>query len=336
MSQESGRKLGWGVLGGARINRRLIPGVRAAHNAELLAVASREQAKAEAVATQYAVPKAYGSYEALLADPKIEVVYIPLPNTLHIEWAIKAAQAGKHVLVEKPLALTPEDIDPLQEAAAQAGVLVMEAFMYRFHPQHAQVKALIAEGAIGEIKVLRCTFAFVLNEQTYNIRLDDELGGGATWDVGCYGVNISRSIFEREPVAVYAEATSRPGAKVDSSVAAILDFGEGRRAVLDYAMDYGRRTFFEVMGTKGSISIESMLQEPDQPAFIYLRNDQGLQTRQIAPANHFQLEVEAFSQAILDGKPAPYSLEDSRANTRVCLTLLESIKQGKRLELHSR
>ncbi len=333
MSQQDGRKLRWGVMGAARINRRLIPGLKAAASAELLGLASRDQTKAATAAAQYGAPRSYGSYEALLADPDIEVVYIPLPNALHVEWAIKAVQAGKHVLVEKPLAINPDDIAALEQATEQAGVLAMEAFMYRFHPQQTRIKALIAQGAIGEVRALRGTFAFVLGSDNYNIRLDETVGGGATWDVGCYGVNVARFMFQREPTSVYAEATTRPGAEVETSTAAILDFGDGIRAVLDYSLDYGRRSFYEVMGTKGTLSVENMWQEPDQSAIIYRRDDSGLHTEELPPANHFQLEVEAFSQTILTGQSAPYSLQDARANTRACVAVLQSIKEGRRVSL---
>lgn len=333
MSQETGRKLRWGVMGAARINRRLVPGLNSASNAELVGIASRDQAKAEAAAQQFGASRTYGSYEALLDDPEIEAVYIPLPNALHVEWAIKAAAAGKNVLVEKPLALDPGDITELEQVANQAKVLVMEAFMYKFNPQQARVRALIADGAIGEVRALRGTHAFVLGNEDYNIRLDETIGGGATWDVGCYGVSISRLIFGAEPQAVYAEASLRPGSSVDSSVVAILDFGEGRRAILDYSLDYGRRSFYEVMGSKGTISVENMWQEPQEPAFIYLRDNDGLHTEELPRINHFQLQVEAFSQAVLEGQPAPYSLEDTRLNTLTCVSILQSIKEGRRISI---
>ncbi len=333
MSQETNRKLRFGVMGAARINRRVVPGISGANNAELVGIASRDRAKAEAAAQQFGARKIYDNYEAMLADAEIEAVYIPLPNTMHIEWGIKAAEAGKHALIEKPLALKPDDIDALQAAAQKAGVVVMEAFMYRFHPQQLRVKQMIADGAIGDIKVVKATNAFILGSDNYNIRLDENMGGGATWDVGCYGVNVARFIFGQEPVAVYAEASLREGSSVDSSVAAILDFGENRRAILDYSLDYGRRSFYEVMGTKGTIAVENMWQEPEPPAFIYRRDGNLIETEEMPPISHFQLEVEAFSQAALNKQPAPYSLEDARANARACVAILRSIKEGQRIKI---
>ncbi|MBN9391768.1 MAG: Gfo/Idh/MocA family oxidoreductase [Chloroflexi bacterium] len=324
---EATRRLKWGVLGAARINRRFLPGLKAAYNAELVGIASRSAEKARQAADQWGAPVAYDSYEAMLADPQIEAVYIPLPNSLHIEWATKAAWAGKHVLAEKPLALQPEEIAPLEAVARQNNVNVMEAFMYRFHPQQARVRELLAADAIGQPRVIRGTFAFVMATDTPNIRSKPELGGGATWDVGCYPVNLSRWMFGKEPVSAYAQATLKNG--VDFSVAAVLDFGEGCRAVLDYGLDYGRRSFYEIIGTKGTLSVENMWQEPGPPATIYLRDDKGLTTEELPPMNHFRLEAEAFSQAVLDGHPAPYPLSDSAANSRVCVAILESIREGK-------
>ena len=330
MSQAN-RKLKWGVLGAARINRRFLPGLKAAANAELVAIASRDEAKARQAAEQWGAPVAYGSYEGLLADPQVEAVYIPLPNALHVEWATKAAQAGKHVLCEKPLALKPEEIGPLEEAARQHGVNVMEAFMYRFHPQQTRVRELLAAGVIGQPRVVRGTFAFVMATDTPNIRANPALGGGATWDVGCYAINVSRWMFGAEPQTAYAQASMK--GELDFSVAAILDFGEGRRAVLDYGLDYGRRSFYEIIGTKGTLSVENMWQEPGPPATLYLRDDQGLTTFEYSPMNHFQLEAEAFSQAVLDGQPAPYPLSDSAANSRACVAVLQSIKEGKTINV---
>jgi predicted dehydrogenase len=324
-------KVRWGVLGVARINRRLIPGIQQADNAELIAIASRDETKAKQAATQWRAEIAYGSYEALLSDESIQAVYIPLPNSLHVEWAIKAAEAGKHVLCEKPLALTPDDVMKVEQAAQKNKVQIMEAFMYRFHPQQARVRKLLAAKTIGEPKVIRATFAFPITSPGYNIRLDEVMGGGAVWDVGCYGVNVSRWMFGQEPVSVYAEATLQNG--VDIEVAAILDFGGQKRTMLDCGMTYGRRSFYEIIGTAGSLSVENMWQEPDAPAYVYIRTDKGLETEEFAPMNHFKFEVEAFSQTILENQPAPYPLSDTVKNVRVCCALIQSIKEGRQIKL---
>jgi len=330
MSQQEA-KVRWGVLGAARINRRLIPGLKQSNNTELVAIASRDRDKAHQAAAQWGAELAYDSYEALLNDRRIQAVYIPLPNALHVEWVIKAAQAGKHVLCEKPLALTPEAVTKVMEAAVANKVQVMEAFMYRFHPQQGRVRELLAEGAIGEARVVRGSFAFPMVTGNYNIRLDQTLGGGALWDVGCYGVNVARWMLGSEPISVYAEATLEQG--VDISTAVILDFGEQRRALMDFGLNYGRRSFYEIIGTAGTLSVENMWQEPDGEAYVYLRNEKGLTTIPFAPVNHFKLEVEAFSQAILAGQPIPYPLSDSVENARVCSALLQSIHEGRKIVL---
>jgi predicted dehydrogenase len=321
------RKVRWGIISNARINRRFVPGLQGAGNAQLVGIASRSQEAADKAAAQWGATLAYGSYEALLADPSIEAVYIPLPNNLHAEWAIKTLAAGKHVLVEKPIALNVADVERIAETAQRYHVQAMEAFVYHYHPQHARVRELIADGTIGEARVLHTSLAFVPDFSKFNIRLEAGLGGGATWDVGCYGVSVSRLIFGREPISVYAESYSRPGFDVDTSVAAILDFGEGRRAILDYGFDYGRNSFYEVFGSNGTIKIDSMWQEPDAPARIHINTSTDSRVEEFPLMNHFSLEVAAFSQALLDHKPVPLTLTDSIANARVLVKLLESIRE---------
>lgn len=327
------RKVQWGILGNARINRRFVPGVRAAGNSELVAIASREGPKAKQAAQQWGASKAYASYEALLADPAIEAVYIPLPNHLHAEWAIKAAQAGKHVLVEKPIALTVKEVQRIAEAAQANHVQVMEAFVYIFHSQHARVRKLIQQGAIGELRTVHVTFSFVADFSKYNIRQDPAVGGGATWDVGCYAVSASRFLFGSEPLNVYADGYTRPGLQVDTAVAAILDFGEGRKALLDYGFEHGRNNCYEVYGTNGRLEISTMSPEPDATARIIITTDKGQQVEEFAPVNQFGLEVAAFSQAILADTPAPLSLSDSAANTSVLVKLLQSIRERRTIKI---
>ena len=195
----SGKRVQWGVLGAARILRRTMPGLKASDNADLVAIASRDEAKAKAAALQWGASRTYGSYQDLLNAPEIDAVYIPLPNGMHFEWVIKAIEAGKHVLCEKPIVLKHEEIEQIQEAATRKSVNVMEAFMYRFHPQQTQVRQLLADGAIGDLRVLRGSYAFPMVTNTYNYRLDSSQGGGATWDVGCYGINVARWMFGSEP-----------------------------------------------------------------------------------------------------------------------------------------
>ncbi len=198
----SDRKLRWGLLSTARINRSVIPPLRMSPRNELVAVASRSKDKAEAYAKQWDIPRTFGSYEEMLADPGIDVIYNPLPNSLHAHWTIEAARAGKHVLCEKPLAISAAEVDAMVEAAKQAGVVVTEAFMYRHHPQTLKVKELVDGGAIGRLRMVRGSFSFNLSREG-DVRLDPALGGGSIWDVGCYPISYARFIIGAEPIEVF-------------------------------------------------------------------------------------------------------------------------------------
>lgn len=328
------RRLRWGVLGaGAFINSLMIPALKKAPNADLVALASRDPSTAEAVAARHQVPRVHAEYASLLADPGVEAVYLPLPPSDHVDWTVRAAEAGKHVLVEKPLTIDPSRVSEVEKAASASEVRVLEGFMYRFHPQQVRIRELISEGTIGEVRVVRTTFAYPVGSDEDNIRLDRSLGGGATWDVGPYAVNVPRLLFGHEPLAAYAETTSRPGQRVETSVAGILDFGAGRRAILDYSIDYGPRAFYEVQGTGGTIAVDNAWQMPGEAAQIYLRRGDEITAERLRPADHFQIQVEVFSECVLDETPLPYSLEDARNNARASAALLDSAKQGRRVAL---
>jgi predicted dehydrogenase len=311
----------------------MIPALKEAPNADLVALASRNPSTAEVVAARYGVPRVHEDYASLLADPNVEAVYLPLPPSDHVDWTVRAAEAGKHVLVEKPLTIDPSRVSEVEEAAAASEVRVLEGFMYRFHPQQTRVRELISEGAIGEVRVVRTAFAYPVGSHEDNIRLDRSLGGGATWDVGPYAVNVPRLLFGGEPLTAYAETTSRPGQQVETSVAGILDFGEGRRAVLDYSMDYGPRAFYEVQGTEGTLAIDNAWQMPGEAAQIYLRRGDEVVAERLRAADHFRIQMEVFSERVLDGGPLPYSLEDARNNARASAALLASAEQGRRVAL---
>jgi predicted dehydrogenase len=227
--------LRWGLLGTARINRSLIPPLRASARNELAAVASRDAARARAYADEWGIPHSHGSYEALLADPGVDVVYISLPNHLHAEWAIRAAEAGKHVLCEKPLALRVDEVDAMTAAAESAGVLVAEGFMYRHHPRTMEVKALIDDGAIGELHFVRGAFTFPLTRPG-NPRWIPEMGGGSLWDVGCYPLSFARYVVGAEPLDVYGRQVEGPTG-VDMTFAAQLTFPGNVLAQFDSGLD---------------------------------------------------------------------------------------------------
>ena len=228
------KKLRWGILSTARINRNLIPALRASPRNELSAVASRDLARARDYAREWKIPGAYGSYEELLGDPNIDVIYNSLPNHLHAEWTIKAAQAGKHVLCEKPLALTLAEVDQVTQAARQAGVNVVEAFMYRHHPMNLKVRELIEKGVLGEIRYMRGTFSFVLNRPG-NIRWLPETGGGSLWDIGCYPVSYARMVMGKAPDQVFAaQVIGESG--VDLSLTGQMQYANGAFAQVEFEL----------------------------------------------------------------------------------------------------
>ena len=216
-------RIRWGILGDAGINDAFIPGVQAASNGELVAIASRRPEAGARAASRWSIPRVHHSYDELLADPEVDAVYIPLPNHVHAEWTVRAADAGKHVLCEKPLALTLDEVGDIERAAARNHVQVMEAFMYRFLPRWRKAEEMVWSGAIGDPRIVRIGFAFYHPPAGYNIRFDPEVGGGIIWDMGCYAVNMSRMLLRAEPIAAYAVPHSRPGAEVETSVEMIYD-----------------------------------------------------------------------------------------------------------------
>lgn len=322
--------LNWGILGTARINRSLIPPLRLSFRNQLLAVASRDEDKARAYAKERDIPRSYGSYEALLADEDIDVVYIPLPNTMHAEWAIKAAQAGKHVLCEKPLALTVEDVDKMVTAAKEAGTVLMEAFMYRFHARTLKVKALIEAGEIGKVHHIKGGFTFALNREG-DVRWNNQLGGGSLWDVGCYPLNYARFIIGKEPTHVYGHSVNSPSG-VDVSFTAQLHFPDDITAQFDSGFRTQFRMFTEVSGSEGSIALP-MTFKPGMRSFIHLTK--GNDTQQIAvDGNLLYLdEVEEMASCIIEKRQPILSLSDSRGNIAAIEALYKSAADGAVVEI---
>jgi xylose dehydrogenase (NAD/NADP) len=317
--------LRWGILGAtAYISGLLITAIEHSHNSVLVALASRphraDQARTLAQAHR-ATP--HENYEALLSDSDVDAVYIPLPNTDHVEWTLRALAAGKHVLVEKPIAMSEAHCRRIENAATQAGRAVMEAFMYRFHPQQHRAAQLLAAGAVGDLLLIRASFAFAIESGSGNIRLDPELGGGATWDVGCYAVDVPLLYFDRAPQRVRAEFTTRPDLQVETSAAALLDFGHERRAVIDYSIDYGPRAWYELQGETGTITVHNAW-AIEEPGRITIRTHKGERAEQVRPANHYEREVTAFAESVLGGRPVPLPLDTSRRTAQVCASLERS------------
>lgn len=318
--------LRWGVLGATSyIATHLMPAVSRTPGCALTAVASRPHRAAEAAeAGRPHGARAHADYAALVADPEIDAVYIALPNTDHVEWTVRALRAGKHVLVEKPMALDEEGCARIEEAAEAASRTVMEAFMYRFHPQQARAAAILASGEIGELRVVRASFAFAIESGSGNIRLDPALGGGATWDVGPYAIDVPMLFFGRAPRRVSARFSSRPGLAVDTSAVATMDFGDGRAAVVDYSIDYGPRAAYELQGTHGTLSVRNAWAMGGEDGHLTVLTGEGVREETVPAADHYQLQVAEFARAVRDGGTPRVSLTDSRRAARVGAALVAS------------
>ncbi len=320
------KKLNWGLLSTAKINRALFLPLRTSSRNRLLAVASRDQSRAEAYARQWRVPRAYGSYEALLADPEIDVIYNPLPNHLHAEWTIKAMEAGKHVLCEKPFALSVAEVDAVAAVAKRTGKVAAEAFMYRFHAQTRKVKELVDSGAVGKVQVIRGAFRYWLGRDK-DYRLDPAMGGGGLWDVGCYLVNYARLIAGEEPAEVFGWQVTGPTG-VDESFTGQLRFPGGIHTLFDVGMNSKYRTFLEIVGSEGTLRVPNPF-VPLPLERIYLIRGGRTKTIFIRGQYLYNGEVEDMADAVLFGKPQNISLADTRANIAALVALLESARTGK-------
>ena len=327
------RTLRWGVLSTAGIARnKWIPGVRRAprQRGQVVGIASRDGATAERVAKELAIPRAHGSYEALLADPEVDAVYIPLPNHLHLEWTIAAVRAGKHVLVEKPIALSSKDAETMVAAAADAGMLLMEAFMYRLHPSWVAVRELIAAGRIGRLQTVQSWFSYY-NDDPRNIRNIAEAGGGALMDIGCYSVNLSRMLFGAEPERVEAAILRDPDQEVDVLTSALLVFPGGGTATFTCSTRSETDQRVHVYGTDGRISVGIPFNiPPDRPTQVFLTHGgeppvaPDVKEFTFETADPYGVEADAFADAALDGVPLPTPPEDAVANMRVIERVFEA------------
>ncbi len=331
-------KLRWGVLGAARVNERLLPAIVEAQNAELVGIASRRPGAAAQTLAQYAPHqqhvRTYNKLDALLDDAEVEAVYLPLANHEHAEWTLRAIECGKHVLCEKPMALTVADIEAIKAAASAHKVTVMEGFMYRFHPQHARVRELIRLGTIGEVRSVRASYSFMMRPaRMYRLAESVERGGGAMWDIGCYAIHSARMFFDQMPVAVTAMARYvESGA--DSASSGIIDYGEGKFAHFDFSFERARRCEYEVTGTKGGIVCHTVWQLPGDVPVISWWTEDGRQCEERLPADsHFRLEIEHFSNCVLNGKAPALSLEDAQANCQVIVAALQSAALGRVVKL---
>jgi xylose dehydrogenase (NAD/NADP) len=320
----------WGLLSTARINRSLIPPIRQSMHSELAAVASRSQDQASAYAQEWDIPKAYGSYEELLDDPQLDAIYISLPNSMHTDWTIKALHAGKNVLCEKPMCMTVEELDRIDEVVASTGKVATEAFMYRHHPQTLKVKELLDSGAIGELRLVRGTFSYKLRDPE-NPRLDDGLGGGSIWDVGCYPISYARFLAGSEPEEVFGWQLNSP-TNVDIFFAGQMRFANHAYAQFDSSFDVPFRVEIEVIGSEGMISIPNPY-KPGKNDKIAFTHDNKTETVTIRGEELYIGEVVDMENAILHAQPPRISLADSRGNVAAICALLESAHLGQPIKV---
>jgi len=317
----SDRVLRWGVLSTANIKRKVVPATQRADRCEVVAIASRDPESAARAAAEFEIPRAHGSYEELLADPEVDAVYNPLPNHLHAEWTIAAAEAGKHVLCEKPLAMNADEAERMVEACASAGVVLMEAFMYRLHPSWEGVRELVRSGRIGELRSVQSWFSY-FNDDPANIRNIAEAGGGALYDIGCYTVNLSRMLFGSEPSRIQTSMTFDETMGVDVLTSAVLEFGRGVAAfTVTTRAETDQRV--HVYGTEGRISVGIPFNiPPDRPTEVFVTSGgdppvaPDTETITFDTTDPYTVQAERFARAVLDEEPVPIPVEDSIGNMR--------------------
>jgi D-xylose 1-dehydrogenase (NADP+, D-xylono-1,5-lactone-forming) len=322
------RSLRWGLMGTARINRSLIPALRTSSRNELAAVASRDAAKAAAYAREWGIPRTFGRYEDMLADGDIDVVYNPLPNSLHAEWTIRAAHAGKHVLCEKPLAISVEEVDAITRAAREAKVVVAEGLMYRHQALTREVRAMVERGTLGELRVVRGCFTFPLTREG-DVRLDPALGGGCLWDLGVYPISYARLMIGAEPVEAFGWQTLGPTG-VDVTFAGQLRFPSNVVLQCDTGFRAAFRRDVEIVGSEATLFVPNPFKPgPSEPVHLVRGDDR--QTIDVAGTGaHLYLgEVEDLADAVLLGRNPAVSLADSRGTVAAIVALLASAREGR-------
>lgn len=331
------RKLKWGIISTAEIAvSAIIPAIKESRRNEVLAISSRDAEVARHVADHCEIPRSYGSYEALLTDNDIDAVYIPLPNHLHKEWTIKAAEAGKHVLCEKPAALEAADAAEMVDRCRKAGVIFAEGFMYRYHPKHGRVREIIQSGEIGVLRSMHGRFTSSNADDLDNVRYQRAMGGGSLYDLGVYPVSAARMYFGAEPTAVTVHAMfSAKHDHVDMMASGLMEFPDARSATFECGMWAYSSCALEIIGTKGRIKLPYAFRRDDihgEPQ-ITIYTDEGKRDEYIEPVNHFALQMDAFAASVLDGTPLSYSPEDAVRNTRVIAACLESARKGEKVRI---
>jgi xylose dehydrogenase (NAD/NADP) len=323
-------RLRWGLLSTARINRLIIPAVRAAARSDITTVASRSLEKGRAYAAEWQIPRVLGSYEALLHDPDVDVVYIPLPNSLHVEWTVRALEAGKHVLCEKPLALTVEDVDRIAEVAARSARVATEGLMYRHQPLTHAVEHLVKTGRLGAVRSVKGAFTFPLTREG-DVRLDPALGGGSLWDVGCYPVSYSCLLAGTAPVEVFGwQQMSSTG--IDLEFAGMLRFADGSVAQFDCGFVGPFRAEMEIVGRSASLRVERPFRTDDLSRLLLTVGDER-ETLPFRSAPPFAGEIADMEAAALDDRAPRVSLAESRRTVLTITSLYESARSGRSVQL---
>jgi xylose dehydrogenase (NAD/NADP) len=315
----------WGLLSTARINGAVIAAARASELADVVAVASRDDERARSYAEQFGIPRAHGSYEALLADPAVEAVYVSLPNAMHVEWTIRALEAGKHVLCEKPMHRRPQEVAQAFAVAAREGLVLSEAFMWRHHPQTVRLRELLAEGAIGDVRLVRASFSFALAGDG-DVRLDAALHGGSLMDVGCYCVSGARLAAGGEPVSALAERVTGPSG-VDVRFAGVLRFDRDVLAVVDCGLDIPARDELEIVGSQGRI----VLADPwhCRNPLVSLERDGKAWFIEVEAADSYRLELEDAAAAIRGERAPLLGREDALGQAHALAALEQSAAEGR-------
>jgi predicted dehydrogenase len=328
----AGDRVRWGILSTANIGRtKVIPGMMASPSSEVVAIASRDGARAREVASELGIPRSYGSYDELLADPDVDAIYNPLPNHLHVEYTLAAARAGKHVLCEKPIALNAEEAGRLRGCPDTAKVA--EAFMVRFHPQWLRVREIIRSGELGEVRAARAAFSY-FNVDPNDVRNKPEIGGGAILDIGCYPVVGGRFFFEAEPKRVVALIDRCPQFGTDRQASVIADFGGGRHLTFTVSTQLVGHQTIEMIGTEARAEILIPYNAPQGEATAILIDeglgfDGHLAKREIIPAcDQYAEQAEIFAKSILTGEPLPYGIDDAITSMRILDAIFESEKKG--------
>ena len=324
-------RLRWGILSTADIGMaKVIPAIQRAEGCEVVAIASRTLERAAAAAARLGIPRAHGSYQELLADDEVDAVYIPLPNDGHAEWTIKAAAAGKHVLCEKPLALSSTQAGEMARACASAGVKLAEAFMYRHHPSWVETVRLVKEGAIGRLQAVQSFFSYY-NDDPANIRNRVEHGGGAIMDIGCYCINLSRMLFAAEPTRIEAVVRRDPEMGVDIVSSVVLEFPGGGQSSFACSIRAEPYQRVHIFGTTGRIEIEIPFNiPPDRETRVFITSGgdppeaPATRTLTFPPADQYSIQASLFARAVLEDTPVPVPVEDAIANLKVIEAILET------------